>query len=901
MKKLLLLQMLIAAGPALITAQTVKVVQTNVDQSALLAPQPSTAFSAQSPQALTITVDDGVQYQMMDGFGASFTDSSAWLVWNKLTPEQRNALMEELFTPQGINLSFLRQPMGATDLALSNYTYDDVPAGGTDPDLEHFSIDHDKAYILPVLRQALALNPKITVMGLPWSPPAWMKAGGSTNGGSFDPQYLPVLAQYFTKFLRGYAENGVPVTRIAVQNEPLNNNTGYPTEFLTAAEEAQFIAEYLGPTLADWNRKTGQAVQILGYEHNWDVQWYGEWLLRHPEAKRYVAGTSFHCYGGDPTTAYSVMQEFFPGKGLWFTECSGTVGSSFAGDLGWNSENLTIGSVRSGARSVSLWNIALDQNNGPTNGQGCHTCRGILTIDTSTTPATITRNVEYYVLGQAAKFVIPGARRVASNTYGNGSIEDVAFKNPDGSIAVLVYNSAPSANAFSIAWNGKNFSYTLPAGAVATFSWSSGAAGNGIGILPNSRTVAQGESTSFEVERKVRPNLFRRSRLVVTGLPSGADYETKPDLDAKGSILSVSTSSSTPVGTYPLTVFYEDNQANSSTVQLVVQTPSTPFGGIAPSLPGTVVQAENWDAGGKGVAFNNLDLFAHPDASPYRPGVDISLEATSDAGGGYDVSSIGAGEWLNYTVDIKQSGLYSIQSRLASRYGGTYYHVNADGRNVTGQLYFPNTGDWQNWTTAGSPAFYLARGVHILRYVFDSNNANGGVGNLNWFVLVPAGLGTSQPYGGILTSVPGTIQVENFDTGGKNAAYYVSTTSNASVYRTSDSIGIEVTSDTGGGYDVGNTEPGEWLSYTVNIAVAQSYTLHVRVASGVPGGSFHLACDGRKVTPSISVPLTGGWQTWQTLDVPGVSLPAGIHVLQLVMDNPGVYPAIANFNWFSLN
>ena len=169
MKNLLFWQVTALLAPALLTAQTVAVVQTNADQSALLAAQPPASFGTQSPQALTIAVNDGIQYQTMDGFGASFTDSSAWLVWNKLTQAQRNSLMQDLFTPRGINLSFLRQPMGASDLALTNYTYDDMPAGETDPALQHFSIDHDKAYILPVLRQALTLNPNITVMALPWT------------------------------------------------------------------------------------------------------------------------------------------------------------------------------------------------------------------------------------------------------------------------------------------------------------------------------------------------------------------------------------------------------------------------------------------------------------------------------------------------------------------------------------------------------------------------------------------------------------------------------------------------------------------------------------------------------------------------------------------------------------
>lgn len=884
-------------APAMLLAQTVKIVQTNADKSALLASKPSVNFGQHSPQALTITVDDGVQYQTMDGFGASFTDSSAWLVWNKLSAAQRQALMKELFTPSGINLSFLRQPMGASDLALSNYSYDDV-TNGADPEMLHFSIDHDKAYILPVLREALALNPRLTVMALPWSAPGWMKVGGSLNGGSLNEENLPALGRYFEKFLEAYAENGVPVTRIAAQNEPLNNNNGYPTEFLSNAEEGQFIAHYLGPMVERYNREGNRPVEILGYEHNWNVQWYAEWLLRHPGTARYIAGTSFHCYGGDATTAYTTLRTYFPEKGLWFTECSGTVGSNFGGDLGWNGENLTIGSVRNGAKSVLLWNIALDQNNGPINGQGCHTCRGVVTIDTSTTPATITRNVEYYVLGQAAKFVVPGASRIDSNSFGNGSIEDVAFKNPDGTIVVLVYNSGSSVTPFSISWGDRNFSYTLPAGAVATFEWCSGRAGNGIGILPESRTVAQGGRASFAIEGNGRRD-WDEERIKVSGMPPASEFEVRPDWATGNFKLMVLTSRSTPTGTYLLKVYHRDNPADASTVKLVVGTPNTAFPGPVPTVPGATIQAENWDAGSPGVAYFNPLLFSQPDASPYRPGEQVALEQTADEGGGYDVQSIGAGEWLEYTVNVATAGVYSVQSRLASRYGGTYYHVNVDGHDVTGNLYWPNTGWWQNWTTEGSPAFVLGAGTHVIRYEFDSNNGNGGMGNFNWFQVASAAVGTSHPFGGTNTAIPGVIQAENFDTGGKNVAYYNSSNNNASVYRTSDTVGLEVTSDEGGGYHVGNTNPGDWLNYTVDIAATRKYALHVRVASGVPGGTFHFAVDGRRVTRSISVPFTNGWGTFETLDVPEVELPAGVHVVQLVMDNPGVYSAIANFNWFS--
>src|ERR1700734_342913 len=159
-------------------AQKVNVVQTNPDQSALLSPQPSLTFAPGAGNALAINVDDTIRYQTLEGVGASFTDSAAWLVWEKLTPAQRNQLMQDLFSPEGIHLSFLRQPMGATDLALSNYTYDDLPPGDTDPNMSKFSIEHDQAYIIPTIEAALAVNPRIKVLALPWSPPAWMKTSG---------------------------------------------------------------------------------------------------------------------------------------------------------------------------------------------------------------------------------------------------------------------------------------------------------------------------------------------------------------------------------------------------------------------------------------------------------------------------------------------------------------------------------------------------------------------------------------------------------------------------------------------------------------------------------------------------------------------------------------------------
>jgi len=447
---------------------SVQVVETTGDRAMLLQTQPSVWFaSGGNSSGLVITVDTTTQFQQMDGFGASLTDSSAWLIWNKLSTSQQTALLQQLFSPSsGIGISFLRQPMGATDFSASgNYSYDDVPAGQTDPSLTNFSIAHDTAYIIPLVKQALSINPNIKVVALPWSPPAWMKTSGTMNGGNMNPSYFPSLAQYFVDFVEAYQQQGIPIYALSVQNEPLNSTTGYPSESLAASDESTFIASNLGPAL---NAAQLANVKIFAYEHNWDNTAYPESVLG-SSAAQYVGGSSFHCYAGD-SSAQSTVETAFPAKDIWFTECSGTVGSSFAGDLVWNAEHLLIGATRNWARSVSLWNLALDQNSGPKNGT-CSNCRGVVTIDDGVSPANVTFNVEYYVLGHLGKFVVPGAHRIDSNTFGAGSIEDVAFQNPDGSIVLLVLNSASNAGTFAVSFNGQSFNYTLPAGAVATFSW----------------------------------------------------------------------------------------------------------------------------------------------------------------------------------------------------------------------------------------------------------------------------------------------------------------------------------------------------------------------------------------------------------------------------------------------
>lgn len=358
----------------------------------------------------------------MAGFGASITDSSAHLI---ASSPHRNAIMRDLFDPRhGLGLSYLRQPIGASDfVAGDHYTYDDVPAGETDYRLKRFSIDHDRAEILPLLRRAArALNPRLRVMGTPWSPPAWMKTNQSLVGGRLidDSRVYDTYGDYFVRYVRAYARAGVPIDALTLQNEPQNRNpSGYPGMDLRDDEEIRLI-ELVGRKL----HRAGLSTKLLGYDHNWALHpndtgppddpanpEYAGALLDDPTARRYLAGTAYHCYFGDPARQ-SELHEAYPREDVYFTECSGTQSqdpaTTFADTPHWHTRYLTVGAVRHWAKTVITWNLALDPSGGPHNG-GCDTCVGIVTIDPQSGKAT--RTADYYVLGHATRFLAPGARR----------------------------------------------------------------------------------------------------------------------------------------------------------------------------------------------------------------------------------------------------------------------------------------------------------------------------------------------------------------------------------------------------------------------------------------------------------------------------------------------------------
>lgn len=400
-----------------------------------------------------ITVDENTRYQTFTGGGASFTDTAAWLMNSSgaLSTATRNATMTKLFSPtDGIGLSFLRNPMGASDLARYGYSYDDVAAGQTDPNLNSFSIAHDLADVVPLTKQALGLNPS-TVMASPWTAPAWMKDSGSLNGGWLKSEDYGAYANYFVKYLQAYKDQGVPVSYVTVQNEP-TCCSGYPSMSWNASGLAYFTKSELLPKL----NASGLTTKVLAHDWNWDV--YDSYAASTVDdaavrSNPNFGGIAWHGYGGDVTKQTTVHNQY-PTLDAFGTEHSG--GTWIANQQREDMSNI-IDYTRNWAKSVTKWSLAVDQNMGPHNG-GCGTCTGLITVHNGDgASGTVDYTVEYYTMGQLTKFVRPGAQRIASTASTN--VPNVAWRNPDGSKALIAYNDASTAKTVTINWGGQHATY----------------------------------------------------------------------------------------------------------------------------------------------------------------------------------------------------------------------------------------------------------------------------------------------------------------------------------------------------------------------------------------------------------------------------------------------------------
>jgi len=464
----LLLGVAAASAQALPRANADLAVQawvTTGDRTKLLAREADIAFGSSMPLPVNIDINADTRYQEMVGFGAAITDASAWLIQTKLNEVERAALLQELFgRSPGIGLSFTRLTIGASDFSRHHYSLDDVPRGETDPALAHFSIDANRADVLPVVKHALAVNPRLRVMASPWSAPGWMKTTDSLIKGSLRPEFYGAFADYLLRYVDAYAAEGVPIYALTLQNEPHFEPDNSPGMRLDPAARARVIGEFLGPRLA----KRKVSTRILDWDHNWDEPDAPLKVLADPVARAYTAGVAWHCYGGD-VAAQARVHDAYPDKETYFTECSGGEWAPLKGEgLTWLTRNLIIGSTRGWAKGVLFWNLALDEKYGPHLG-GCNNCFGVLTIDSAT--GKVTRNQEYYALAHASQFVRPGARRIESSA-GASELSNVAFRNKDdGSLVLIVANSSADARRFSVRSAKRTFSYELPGKSVATFVW----------------------------------------------------------------------------------------------------------------------------------------------------------------------------------------------------------------------------------------------------------------------------------------------------------------------------------------------------------------------------------------------------------------------------------------------
>ncbi|MBN2000719.1 glucosylceramidase [candidate division KSB1 bacterium] len=422
--------------------------------------QTANVDTGQIDQSSNIQINPEMLRQEIDGFGFALTGGSALHIYN-MSAANRQALLTELFdhTANNIGTSCLRVSIGSSDLDEKVFSYDDLAPGETDENMDFFSLDPDRKHLIPVLKEILQIYPEIKIMGSPWSPPVWMKTNGSSVGGSLKPVYYDAYAKYFVKYIQGMADEGITIDAVTVQNEPLHDGNN-PSLYMTAAQQAAFIKQSLGPAFRDAGIKT----KIVIYDHNADRTDYPISILDDPDANLYVDGSAFHLYGGSIDNL-SAVHEAHPDKNLYFTEQWIGAPGNFAGDLRWHVRELIIGATRNWCRTVIEWNLAADENQDPHTPGGCSMCLGAVTIQGD----EVTRNPAYYIIAHAAKFVRPGSRRIYSTSTPN--LPNVAFTIPDDRIVVIVLNNGDSEFSFNIVANNKAIHSFLSAGAVGTYVW----------------------------------------------------------------------------------------------------------------------------------------------------------------------------------------------------------------------------------------------------------------------------------------------------------------------------------------------------------------------------------------------------------------------------------------------
>ncbi len=729
-------------------SQTVTPWMTTGDQTTLLQQQANVSFGTNiTPTSATVTLTTGTTYQSMEGFGWMMTEGSAELI-TSLASTQQNALLNELFNPTtGLSGSIVRIGIGATDLSSSEYSYDGT---AVDVNMNNFSLSGpDLTYLVPVLQKILAINPNIKILATPWSPPIWMKSNNAWVGGSLQTQYYAAYALYFVKYFQAMKALGINIWGITPQNEPENPNND-PSMSMASSEETNFINQQLGPQMASAGFGS---IKIIAYDHNCDDTNYPTFVCNNSS---YVDGSAFHLYAGSIsalTTVYSATN-----KNVYFTEQFTGSPTNFSGDFGWHIQNVVIGSANNWSKTAIDWNVASSPSLGPHTPGGCTSCLGAYTVNSST---SYTRNVQYYIIGQISKFVKAGALRFSTSSN-NTSVVCAGFRNPDNSIALLVYNAATTSTTVRVISGSAAFDYTIPAASAVTFNWTTGApvAVTGVSVSPTSASVAVNSTT--QLTATIAPANATNTNVtwsssnasvasvsstgLVTGVAAGTATITVTTQDGgktatsaitvtvvatTGVTVSPTTASIYPNQTQQLTATVSPSNASNTnvtwtssntaaatvstsglvtgvapgTATITVKTVSgnftatsaitvngeQPYLGSPVGLPG-IIQAENYNLGGQGVAYNDSD--PTNDGGAYRPneGVDIAqISGTS----GYTVGWTVDGEWMDYTVNVT-AGTYSFLATVASPNSGEQMIVKLDGVTLT-TINIPNTGSYSTF------------------------------------------------------------------------------------------------------------------------------------------------------------------------------------------------------------
>ncbi|MCD1117331.1 glycoside hydrolase family 30 protein [Chryseobacterium turcicum] len=440
------------------TDKKVQIWMTKGDESVKLQQQNTLAFVNISNNFQNIEIDDTQKFQYIDGFGYTLTGGSVEVI-NRLSPSKRKALLNELFgnDKNSISISYLRLSIGASDLDGEVFSYDDLPEGQTDPSLSKFSLERDKD-LISMLKEILAINPKIKIIAAPWSPPVWMKDNGKSIGGSLKTEYYDVYAKYFVKYIQGMQKEGITIDAVTPQNEPLHPGNN-PSLLMVSDQQRDFIKQSLGPIFKSNNIKT----KIVVYDHNCNKPEYAINILNDAEANQYIDGSAFHLYEGD-ISALSTVHDAHPNKNLYFTEQWTGAKGTFNEDLNWHTKNVVIGSMRNWSKIALEWNLANDPQYKPHTPGGCTECKGAITVSDS---ENFTRNVAYYIIAHASKFVPANSQRIASTQTEN--LSTVAFKTPAGKTVLIVQNYSKTDENFNIKYNQKTAPATLTGNSVATY------------------------------------------------------------------------------------------------------------------------------------------------------------------------------------------------------------------------------------------------------------------------------------------------------------------------------------------------------------------------------------------------------------------------------------------------